>query len=676
MKLKGKVNFVSKVRWGIVGPGKIAVNFAQGLHECESGELCGVASRNKAKASAFGCEFNIATEKCYSSYEELFADGDIDAVYIATPHPFHAQIAITALRAGKHVLVEKPAGIIPGEVITMTDVAMQEGRFLMEGLMYRCHPQISRVLEVIQSGEIGKITHIDASFGFASLYNENSRLDNPFLAGGAILDVGVYPISFARLIAGAAQGKAHSEPLKISGAGLTNALGVDETAYATLVFGNGITASCSSSIRREMENSATITGTDGMIFLDNPWVPGRNEAPSNTNIRISSKHGERVEHIISPWMLFRHEAELASQMIITGKLQAQSPAPSWSDSIGNSTAVTAWRSQVILDSPAQSQNTTTKLVGTLPEKTPIIPRLKIEGMQGEITSLIVGCDNKDSVDEAAIVWDAWWNAGGNSFDTSFVYGGGAHEKILGEWMASRGVSKEARVIVKGAHSPYCVPDAIAVQLEISLERLRLDHAPIYIMHRDNLDVPISEFIGVLNDLKSRGLIGAFGGSNWSVGRFQEACLYAQKNKLIAPKILNNNLSLAVMEKPVWPGCVTSNNSATLDFLRSSDTTHVSWSSQARGYFLDPGQGTELSKDTRPDVCFSSKNNSERRSRAQKLAKEKGVEPHTIATAWVLNQSFQSLALIGPRTANEIYSTLKAAKVILTDRECKWLNLEL
>ena len=187
--------------------------------------------------------------------------------------------------------------------------------------------------------------------------------------------------------------------------------------------------------------------------------------------------------------------------------------------------------------------------------------------------------------EGAIVWDAWFEAGGNAFDTGHIYGGGLHEKVLGDWMRARGVAKEAVVVVKGAHSPYCIPRAIGIQLDVSLERLGLDFAPIYIMHRDNPAVPVGEFVDALNAAKTAGKIGIFGGSNWSPARLAEANAYAAKNGLEPFRIMNNNLSLAVMEKPVWAGCITSNTPETLAYLRKGDVAHLSWSSQARGYFL-------------------------------------------------------------------------------------------
>jgi aryl-alcohol dehydrogenase-like predicted oxidoreductase len=306
---------------------------------------------------------------------------------------------------------------------------------------------------------------------------------------------------------------------------------------------------------------------------------------------------------------------------------------------------------------------------------PAIPRVTLDGMAGEISSLIVGCDNQDTLEGGSVIWDAWWEAGGNAFDTAFVYGRGLHEQVLGQWMRARGVAEEARVIVKGAHTPHCVPDAIGEQLAISLDRLQLNHAPVYIMHRDNPDVPVGEFVDALNALHDKGLIGAFGGSNWSVQRFAEAKTYAEAKGLRPLSILNNNLSLAVMERPVWAGCITSNQPEALAFLRETGATHVSWSSQARGYFLRRGERTELPEDTAPDTCFDSSDNAERLRRAEQLAADKGVHAHNIATAWVLGQSFPSLALIGPRTVGEITSTLPALSLELSAKELAWLNLE-
>ena len=253
--------------------------------------------------------------------------------------------------------------------------------------------------------------------------------------------------------------------------------------------------------------------------------------------------------------------------------------------------------------------------------------------------------------------------------------GGHHEVVLGQWIGARGVAKDVNVIVKGGHTPYCTPRAIAAQLDISLARLGLAHAPIYIMHRDNPDVPVGEFIDALNQMHRIGKIGIFGGSNWSPKRFAEGSAYARKHGLQPMSVLNNNLSLAVMEKPVWDGCVTSNSSATLKFLRDNNVTHISWSSQARGFFLPEILRNRLPADVGPETCYGSPANEERRRRAEALAKKHGVSTHNIATAWVLAQTFPSFAIIGPRSPGEIATTLPALGISLSDAEVLWLNLE-
>ena len=148
----------------------------------------------------------------------------------------------------------------------------------------------------------------------------------------------------------------------------------------------------------------------------------------------------------------------------------------------------------------------------IPKGLPQIPKIKNADLDKPISQLVIGCDNKDDIASGALVWDAWMEAGGNAFDTGFVYGGGRHEKVLGDWIANRGVAKDVITIVKGAHTPYCLPGAIEAQLAISLQRLGLNHDPIYIMHRDNLDVPVGEFVECLKHLHKEGRIGAFGGS--------------------------------------------------------------------------------------------------------------------------------------------------------------------
>ena len=663
------------IRWGIIGPGAIAHNYADGLAQTKAGELVAIAGRDAARRGAFGDQYKLPEAKRYADVKALLADPDVDAIYVSTPHPWHAEMSIAALRAGKHVLCEKPAGMNVGEVVAVTEVAAQEGRFFMEAFMYRCHPQIARVLEIIASGEIGALVHISTQFGFNAPYKPGSRLYEMELGGGGILDVGGYPVSLARLIAGAAVGKPFANPATVKGMGILAKTGVDQVAYGLLGFAGGFTAEIAVAVARNLDSHAVITGTHGQISIDDPWVPGRNAGPSDATIHVTVGKDTRTEVLRDPRMLFAFEAEAVSNAIASGALEGPYPAPSQADSIGNIETLDKWRAEVGSVTFADRGATNRVLPGVMPKGQPPVPQITLPGMSHAISQLILGCDNKNTLGEGAIVWDAWMEAGGTAFDTGFVYGGGLHEKVLGDWIAARGVARQVTVVVKGGHTPYCTPRGIATQLGISLGRLGLTHAPIYIMHRDNPDVPVGEFVDALNVLKAEGRIGIFGGSNWTPRRIAEANVYAAKHGLEPFRILNNNLSLAVMEKPVWAGCITSNTPETLNFLRQSGMAHLSWSSQARGYFLPEALRSRLPADTAPETCFGSKANAERRVRAETLAAEKGVSAHNIATAWVLSQSFPSLALIGPRSPGEIVSTLPGAALRLTAGEAGWLNLE-
>lgn len=665
---------MTQIRWGIIGPGAIAHNFADGLAEAPSGRLVAIASRSEARRATFGDAYDIVQNKRFATYTDLAADADIDAIYIATPHAFHADLAIMAMRAGKPVLCEKPAGLTHGEVVAMTEVASQQGVFFAEAVMYRCHPQIARLVEIIQSGEIGEIRHIKAAFGFAASFDPKSRLFDRALGGGAIMDVGCYPISLARLVAGAAIGQRFDNPTIVKATGHIGKSDVDEEAYALLRFQSGIIAECATAIRRNMDNSATITGSEGAIHLPDPWVPGRNAGPSDATLVITSGGATRHEEIRRPEHLFAYEAEIASRAIADGKTEPPAPAMNGADSIGNAETLDRWRRDIGYVFTARDTAVSRILTGVMPPATPSVPKRVIAGVETPVSSLVMGCDNKNAVADGAVVWDAWMTVGGNAFDTGFVYGAGRHETVLGDWIAARGVAKDVVVVVKGAHSPFCTPRTIEAQLAISLDRLGLDHAPIYIMHRDNPAVPVGEFVDVLNRLHDAGRIGVFGGSNWTVERFAEANAYAAANGLQGFRILNNNLSLAVMERPVWPGCVSSNSPETLNFLKANNVVHLAWSSQARGYFLPEALRNRLPSNTGPETCFGSSANEERRQRAERLAGERGVTTHNIATAWVLAQSFPSFALIGPRTPGEIASTLPALTVNLTADQVAWLNL--
>ena len=338
---------MSKVRWGIIGPGSIANNFADALMSCYSGELKGIASRSEDRLQNFGNKYNINESFRFSNYDDLLNSEDIDAVYISTPHTFHADLTIKAAGKGKHILCEKPGAVNFKEGQKVIEAVHQAGVFYKEGFMYRCHPQIPALIKILKENRIGTIQKIISSFGFdMGKTVPESRLFQKGLAGGAILDVGLYPISFSRLIAGIANKKKFINPKNITGKATIGETGVDEIAYGVLEFENDIVAEVSTAIRENMINNAIIIGSEGKIELDQPWAPGRNGGPYHSTIKIYKN--DKVENIDfkGPEHLFFFEAELSSQTIIKQKIEVPYPAMTWEDTLGNLKTLDQWRHAV------------------------------------------------------------------------------------------------------------------------------------------------------------------------------------------------------------------------------------------------------------------------------------------------------------------------------------------
>lgn len=188
-----------KLRWGILSTGSIAKTYAHSLPQSRTGERVAVGSRSVSAADAFGQKLDVDPSSRHGSYAELIADPTVEAVYIATPHPFHCEWAIKAAEAGKHVLCEKPMAMNHAEAVAMFEAARANSVCMMEAFMYRSHPQIARLIEIIRSGRIGEVRNIQATFGFRAGADPKTRILSNALGGGGILDVGCYAVSFARL---------------------------------------------------------------------------------------------------------------------------------------------------------------------------------------------------------------------------------------------------------------------------------------------------------------------------------------------------------------------------------------------------------------------------------------------------------------------------------------------
>jgi aryl-alcohol dehydrogenase-like predicted oxidoreductase len=303
-----------------------------------------------------------------------------------------------------------------------------------------------------------------------------------------------------------------------------------------------------------------------------------------------------------------------------------------------------------------------------------MPYGSIAGIDKPISRLVMGVDNQRAMPHAEVMFDDFFERGGTCFDTAWQYGGGDCEKVLGAWIEQRGVRDQLVILDKGAHTPFCTPEDAESQLYQSLERLRVDHVELYMLHRDNPKVPVGEFIDVLNRLQQAGKLRVFGASNWTIERVIEANAWAEKHGLNGFTMISNNFSLARMIDPVWAGCRSAADPETRAWLEQTQTPIFPWSSQARGFFTGrakPGDHGD------PELvrCWYSDDNFQRLDRVNQMAEQRGVPPIAIALAWVLNQPFPTFPLIGPRALSETRSSFQALDVELSPGDVAWLNLE-
>lgn len=656
----------SKLRWGILGTGNIASRFASQVPSSVTGEVVAVGSRSTESADEFADRFAIPNR--HGSYQALLDDDSVDAVYIATPHPLHPEWAIRTAEAGKHVLCEKPLAINRAWAAAMIEAAVRNDVFLMEAYMYRCLPQTKLIAELIRDGAIGTVHQIQASFAFQATFNAESRIFADDLAGGGILDVGGYPVSMARLIAGAAVGAPYADPAAVTAVGQVGETGADEWSVATLFFDSGMTAQVSTGVRLGDENRVRVLGSEGYLVIEDPWFGGDGKPTHVTVHRV----GEEARDIAAePAFIYAAEADAVAAAIE----QRQAPEMSWADTLGNLTVQDEWRKligqQYASERPDAVIPTATGRPLTRRDDAPMTYG-EVPGFGKQVSRLVMGVDNQETLTHAATMFDDFVERGGTTFDTAYIYGGGRGEKLLGQWIKSRGNRDEVVVIGKGAHTPHCDPASITRQLAESLERIQTDHIDLYLMHRDNEEIPVGEFVDVLDEHFRAGRIKAYGGSNWSTARFDEANAYAEANGKQPFTLLSNHLSLARAYDVPWAGCRHVSDDESQAWLRERQVALFPWSSQARGFFTGRAKPEDTS-DEELVRCFYSDANFERLRRARELAGKYGVEPTAIALAWLLHQQYPVFPLIGPRQISETRTSLPGLSVSLSAEDVTWLT---
>ena len=302
------------IRWGILGTGAIAHKFASDMQYVGNGEIVAVGSRRRDTAAAFANTHGVS--RSHGSYEALCADDEVDAIYVATPHSMHLPNGQAALEHGKAVLCEKPITTSSSEAQALIATAATRGRPLMEAMWTYFLPALQAARGWVEGGRIGRIRHIRADFGFSVAVDPASRLFDPALGGGAILDIGIYPIALAWYFLA-------RDPVEIRVVGRRTSTGVDDDATMLFDFGE-VTATLTTSFRCKLVNSAQIIGTEGIVLIPDFWQATEAELWVD---------GQTVERFKDPRAGFglHYETESFGEDILAGR--QQSSVVGWNTSL-------------------------------------------------------------------------------------------------------------------------------------------------------------------------------------------------------------------------------------------------------------------------------------------------------------------------------------------------------
>ncbi|GAA2881187.1 Gfo/Idh/MocA family oxidoreductase [Streptomyces mexicanus] len=298
-----------KVRWGILATGGIAAAFAADLVDLPDAELVAVASRREESARAFAERFGAP--RAYGTWAELARDADVDVVYVATPHAAHHAAAGLCLREGRNVLCEKPFTLNLREAADLVALARQRGRFLMEAMWMYCNPLVRRLKALVDDGAIGEVRTVQADFGLAGPFPPAHRLRDPRLGGGALLDLGVYPVSFAHLLLG--------EPSDVTARAVLSPEGVDLQTGALLCWDGGALAQVHCSITGGTAIGASVTGSKGRIDIPSGFF--------NPDRFVLHRDGREPEEFAAdpadgPRAGYRHEALEVMRALRAGETES------------------------------------------------------------------------------------------------------------------------------------------------------------------------------------------------------------------------------------------------------------------------------------------------------------------------------------------------------------------
>ena len=321
--------------WGILGPGGIARAFAKDLTLLEGHTIGAVGSRSLNNAQSFADEFG---GKAYGSYDELVNDSTIDAIYVATPHPAHHDNVILALNAGKPVLCEKPFAVNAAEAHAMVEAASRNKVALMEAMWARFLPHYAKVREIVASGVLGPILSIQADHGQRLADQNIPRLVDPHLAGGALLDLGIYPISFAHMILG--------NPQLINSTAIMTDKGVDAQTSMIFTYENGAQSVLTTTMIEQTPCRAVVAGMNGWLEIDRTFYN-----PASMRIVLNDGSVTQYPNTYTGHGL-REQAESFKQLVRSGKFESE--ILSWQDTIDIMKTMDTVREQIGLKYPFES----------------------------------------------------------------------------------------------------------------------------------------------------------------------------------------------------------------------------------------------------------------------------------------------------------------------------------
>ena len=317
------------MRWGILGPGRIARSFLTGLAGSATETAVAVGSRDLDRARAVADDLDVL--RAYGSYPDVLADEAVEAVYVALPNSLHARWSDAAARAGKHVLCEKPLGRSAAEAEAMFAVARECGVWLMEAFMYRFHPRTLALAELVARGDVGEPRLVRASFGFTVTDAANVRLSAD-LAGGALMDVGCYPVNAARMLAGPVAG--------VTAAARWSDTGVDETLAGTLDHATGALSAVSCSLVSSHHNVVQLVGSEGTVDMPNAFTPPPDRSSVLAHTR-GARGGEPREIRFDPVDQYTMEAEGFAALVAAGHDAADLPQMPLAESLDNAVTIDA-----------------------------------------------------------------------------------------------------------------------------------------------------------------------------------------------------------------------------------------------------------------------------------------------------------------------------------------------